>query len=102
LSGYEAGGEDYIVKPFSALELEAKLQKLIDAAAARLNGLARDASSAAMTAMISMSEMGALLEVIKQLGAAASLRSWRMPWWVAWVWAARWCAVARRRGVDAQ
>lgn len=76
LSGYEAGGEDYIVKPFSALELEAKLQKLIDAAAERqrLNGLAHAASSAAMTAMISMSEMGALLEVIKQLGAAASLR----------------------------
>jgi DNA-binding response OmpR family regulator len=75
LSGYEAGGEDYIVKPFSALELEAKLQKLIDARRRRaLNGLARDASSAAMTAMISMSEMGALLEVIKQLGAAASLR----------------------------
>ncbi|WP_287876714.1 response regulator [Aquitalea sp.] len=76
LSGYEAGGEDYIVKPFSALELEAKLQKLIDAAdeRRRLNGLAHAASSAAMTAMISMSEMGALLEVIKQLGAAASLR----------------------------
>lgn len=76
LSGYEAGGEDYIVKPFSAPELEAKLQKLIDAAGERrrLNGLARDASSAAMTAMISMSEMGALLEVIKQLGAAANLR----------------------------
>jgi CheY-like chemotaxis protein len=76
LSGYEAGGEDYIVKPFSALELEAKLQKLIDAAAERrrLNGLAHDASSAAMTAMISMSEMGALLEVIKQLGAAVSMR----------------------------
>lgn len=75
LSGYEAGGEDYIVKPFSAPELEAKLQKLIEATGERrrLNGLARDASSAAMTAMISMSEMGALLEVIKQLGAASTL-----------------------------
>lgn len=75
LSGYEAGGEDYIVKPFSAPELEAKLQKLIAAAEERqrLNGLARAASSAAMTAMISMSEMGALLEVIKQLGSAGGL-----------------------------
>ncbi|NWK79964.1 PleD family two-component system response regulator [Aquitalea sp. LB_tupeE] len=75
LSGYEAGGEDYIVKPFSALELEAKLCRLIDASVERrrLSGQVRDASSAAMTAMISMSEMGALLEVIKQLGSAGSM-----------------------------
>ncbi|QBJ79824.1 MULTISPECIES: two-component system response regulator [Aquitalea] len=75
LSGYEAGGEDYIVKPFSALELEAKLRRLIEASSERrrLDGQVRDASSAAMTAMVSMSEMGALLEVIKQLGAAGSM-----------------------------
>ncbi|WP_199102679.1 PleD family two-component system response regulator [Aquitalea sp. ASV11] len=75
LSGYEAGGEDYIVKPFSALELEAKLRRLIEASGERrrLDGQVRDASSAAMTAMVSMSEMGALLEVIKQLGAAGSM-----------------------------
>ena len=75
LSGYEAGGEDYIVKPFSALELEAKLRRLIEAGSERrrLDGQVRDASSAAMTAMVSMSEMGALLEVIKQLGAAGSM-----------------------------
>ena len=75
LSGYEAGGEDYIVKPFSALELEAKLRRLIEASGERrrLDGQVRDASSAAMTAMVSMSEMGALLEVIKQLGAAGDM-----------------------------
>jgi CheY-like chemotaxis protein len=75
LSGYEAGGEDYIVKPFSALELEAKLCRLIEASVERrrLDGQVRDASSAAMTAMVSMSEMGALLEVIKQLGSAGSM-----------------------------
>ncbi|WP_374556212.1 response regulator [Aquitalea pelogenes] len=75
LSGYEAGGENYIVKPFSALELEAKLRRLIEASSERrrLDGQVRDASSAAMTAMVSMSEMGALLEVIKQLGAAGSM-----------------------------
>lgn len=75
LAGYEAGGEDYVVKPFSAPELVAKLQRLIDSTAerGRLNGLARDASCAAMTAMQSMSEMGALLEVVKQLGTAAAV-----------------------------
>ena len=75
LSGYEAGGEDYIVKPFSALELEAKLCRLIEVSGERqrLRGQVRDASSAAMTAMVSMSEMGALLEVIKHLGAATRL-----------------------------
>jgi hypothetical protein len=40
-----------------------------------------------MTAMISMSEMGALLEVIKQLGAAGAWLSWRMPGgWFGSVW----------------
>ncbi|WP_199052330.1 PleD family two-component system response regulator [Aquitalea sp. ASV15] len=75
LAGYEAGGEDYVVKPFSAPELVAKLQRLIDSTAerGRLNGLARDASCAAMAAMQSMGEMGALLEVVKQLGTASSV-----------------------------
>lgn len=70
LKGYEAGGEDYIVKPFDLPELEAKLWRLLKAVGERagLRRLASDASSTAMTAMTNMSELGALLEAIKRIG----------------------------------
>ena len=76
LLGYEAGGEDYIVKPFDVLELEAKLAHLLKAVAERagLKEMANYASSTAMTAMTSMSEMGALLQAMKSFGACADGR----------------------------
>lgn len=67
LKGYESGGEDYVVKPFDAAELQAKISSLMRVVAERasLKAMASYASSTAMTAMTSMSEMGALLESLK-------------------------------------
>lgn len=68
LKGYEAGGEDYIVKPFDPKELETKVTQLLGDAAehATLKQMADYAASTAMTAMTSISEMGALLETLKK------------------------------------
>jgi len=68
LKGYEAGGEDYIVKPFDPQELEAKVAQLLNEVSERaaLKQMANYATSTAMTAMTSMSEMGALLETLKK------------------------------------
>lgn len=76
LEGYEAGGEDYVVKPFDDQELEAKVAHLLTAAAERadLKQLASYASTTAMTAMTSMNEMGTLLEAMRHFGACTSQR----------------------------
>lgn len=68
LKGYEAGGEDYLTKPFDLAELKAKVLHLLSLVAHRseLKSMADFASSAAMTAMTSMSEMGAMLEILKK------------------------------------
>lgn len=73
LKGYEAGGDDYLIKPASGAELAAKIGTLLKAAAQRaeLQQTAAYASSTAMTAMTSMSEMGTLLEAISTFGACA-------------------------------
>jgi len=70
LRGYEAGGDDYVVKPFDGAELEAKLLRLLALVAERsaLQERASSASVTAMTAMTSMSEMGVLLETMKNIG----------------------------------
>ena len=76
LKGYDAGGEDYITKPFDAPELEAKIVHLLRLGAERagLKQMASYASSTAMTAMTSMSEMGALLESMKAFSACTDNR----------------------------
>lgn len=68
LKGYEAGGEDYIVKPFDPQELETKVTQLLKDISKRANlkQMADYAASTAMTAMTSISEMGALLETLKK------------------------------------
>ncbi|HEY6896431.1 MAG TPA: response regulator [Rhodocyclaceae bacterium] len=75
IRGYEAGGEDYLVKPFDEQELEAKLLRLLKAAEQRasLEQRASYASSAAMTAMTSMSEQGNLLQSIKGFSSCSSV-----------------------------
>jgi CheY-like chemotaxis protein len=73
LKGYEAGGDDYLTKPFAPQELKAKVQHLLARASQRgeLKSMADFATSTAMTAMTSMGEMGVLLEALKNFNACA-------------------------------
>ncbi len=75
LRGYEAGGEDYIVKPFDPVELEAKLRNLLRLRRERdqQKEMASYATNTAMTAMTSMGEMGALIETMKHFNACNTL-----------------------------
>lgn len=68
LRGYEAGGEDYVVKPFEPKELTAKIARLLESLSerARLRDSADYAGRTAMTAMTSMGELGALLQALKK------------------------------------
>lgn len=76
LAGYEAGGDDYVVKPFDDEELAAKVAHLLKIAADRadLRQMASYASRTAMTAMTSMNEMGTLLEAMRHFGACTGHR----------------------------
>lgn len=67
IKGYEAGGDDYITKPFNMQVLQAKVVRLLDLVAQRgeLKSMADFATNTAMTAMSSMSEMGTVLECIR-------------------------------------
>ena len=77
LRGYEAGGEDYIVKPFEAKELQAKVSGLLGKldAQSQLKQMANYASQTAMTAMSSMSELGSLLQTLQSFNACASFEA---------------------------
>lgn len=75
LKGYEAGGEDYIVKPVDPVELKTKVKNLLRLHRERdqQKEMASYASSAAMTAMTSLGEMGALIETMKRFNACNTL-----------------------------
>lgn len=77
LQGYEAGGDDYVIKPFDPNELKAKIAHLLKIISERtqLKEMANCASNTAMTAMTSMSEMGALLESLKAFNASIDERA---------------------------
>jgi DNA-binding response OmpR family regulator len=77
LIGYEAGGNDYVIKPFDKQELTAKIEHLLEMVAdrVRFEEMASMASSTAMTAMTSMSEMGALLESLNHFNASADIHA---------------------------
>ncbi len=71
--GYEAGGDDYIVKPFELPELEAKIALLLRSSAeyGKTREMADHAFRTAMTAMTSMGEMGVLLQSLQRFNGCA-------------------------------
>lgn len=77
LKGYEAGGDDYLVKPFNLLELKAKVLHLLEWFNGRdqLQSQVDFASSTAMTAMTSMSEMGSLLHSLQKFNSREDMPS---------------------------
>lgn len=77
LQGYEAGGEDYVIKPFDSQELQAKVAQLLKSGAERsgLKEMASYATTTAMTAMTSMGEMGALLESLKRFNECQNYKT---------------------------
>lgn len=77
LKGYEAGGEDYVVKPFELEELEAKVGHLLRLLSERgsLKEMADYAGRTAMTAMTSLGELGALLESLKNFNACSDYQT---------------------------
>jgi len=67
LAGYEAGGDDYVTKPFHAEELVAKVEATIRQAKERLKlkEASASATSAAMMAMTSASELGIAVQFMQ-------------------------------------
>jgi DNA-binding response OmpR family regulator len=75
LAGYEAGGSDYVIKPFSPEELHQKIRLAINNRDLR-EGLEREKNAAfqtAMTAMVNGGELGVVLEFLRNSFAVASV-----------------------------
>lgn len=72
VSGYAAGGDDYVVKPFSMRELNAKTMNLLENARLlrETQSSAEFATSTAMTVMSNMGELSVLLEALKAINGA--------------------------------
>jgi len=68
LSCYEAGGEDFIIKPFAPAEIQCKLQvaERIIASKRTLNEQAGYAQRTALSAMTSMGELGVVLQFLSR------------------------------------
>ncbi|MBF0184548.1 MAG: response regulator [Magnetococcales bacterium] len=67
MAGYQAGGDDYLVKPFDEDELLTKINLLLAnrEALANLKRMAQEARQVAFTAMSSAGEMGELLRFLQ-------------------------------------
>lgn len=74
MKGYEAGGQDYITKPFNMQELKAKVLYLLEQFKrhAELKSIVDSAASTTMTAMTSMGELGVLLDLFRRLNSCTS------------------------------
>jgi len=68
IAGYEAGGDDYVPKPFTKNELLSKIQIALKnrQAIEEISRTAEYATSAAMTAMTNAGELGALLQFLRE------------------------------------
>lgn len=77
LRGFEAGGDDYVVKPFNVQLLKLRLRHLLNLARERreLKQTLHFASNTAMTAMVSMSELGPVLQAMKDFNASNDLQA---------------------------
>ncbi|OUR72150.1 hypothetical protein A9Q78_07525 [Methylophaga sp. 41_12_T18] len=67
LAGYKVGAEDYITKPFQEQELQIKIELILASmqAKATLQESSTEAMNMAMTAMTSASEVGQILQFIR-------------------------------------
>ena len=65
--GYEAGGDDYLIKPYQPDELKAKISVLLVQAARQkeLNGQVNDVMDAAMASANMYGEVGVVLDFMK-------------------------------------
>lgn len=75
LRGYDAGGDDYLIKPYDPTELRAKIKNLLEmhSAKCQLQEQAAYAGSTAMTAMTNMGELGALLQSLQRFNECADI-----------------------------
>lgn len=77
LAGYEAGGDDYITKPFLPDELKLKIALAFRNLAQRkqLSWQVADATQTAMTAMSSMGDFGIIMRLMRQMQRCLDLKT---------------------------
>lgn len=75
LAGYEAGGDDYITKPFEAKELLSKLKVMLQIShnQSQLSNNVQEAMNTAMLAMTSTSELGVVVQYLRESFTCADL-----------------------------
>ncbi len=71
LEGYQAGGDDYVIKPFEGAELQLKLENLLSSYEKRadLEAQVQQASDIAFNAMANSSEIGNVMQFVEQSSA---------------------------------
>lgn len=72
VAAYEAGGDDFIIKPIAAHELHHKIKAIIDQRK-RVHDLESESSTArqiAFTAMTSMGDLGVVIDFLRQTASA--------------------------------
>ncbi len=74
LAGYEAGGQDYIVKPFDVVGLHHKIENLqrIELDKRNLTGLAQASDELAALVMASLDEYAVLIKFLRKLNECAT------------------------------
>jgi len=75
LTGYEAGGDDYITKPFEAKELLSKLKVMLSNSARQdqLSNSTKEAINTAKVAMTSTSELGVVVNFLRESFSCSDL-----------------------------